>query len=129
FERWRYAAGRSGANSLFFLLSLLGFGIISGVMPFHTWLIRLSAALPRALGGTVVGLSPALGWYGLLRFSAEMVSVRPPWWGGVLLVVGGGRALWAGIFSLFERELKRVLAYLSSAWAGLAFASLGAGIL
>src|SRR5207302_11217706 len=97
------------APVLVFLLALVGFGIKAGLVPLHVWLPEAHAAAPSHVSALMSGAMVKLGIYGLLR----TLSFLPPadWWGPALIVGGLGSGLFGISLALYQRDVKRVLAY------------------
>jgi formate hydrogenlyase subunit 3/multisubunit Na+/H+ antiporter MnhD subunit len=101
----------AGFSAIIFLLAAVGFGIKAGFLPFHVWLPEAHAAAPSHVSALMSGVMIKLGLYGLLR----VTTFLPPasWWGPSLLVLGLASALWGISLALYQRDMKRVLAYSS----------------
>jgi hydrogenase-4 component B len=101
----------AGFSAIIFVLAAVGFGIKAGFLPFHVWLPEAHAAAPSHVSALMSGVMIKLGLYGLLR----VTTFLPPasWWGPALLVLGLAGALWGISLALYQRDLKRVLAYSS----------------
>jgi formate hydrogenlyase subunit 3/multisubunit Na+/H+ antiporter MnhD subunit len=111
--------------TLLFLFALIGFGAKSGLVPLHVWLPEAHAAAPSHVSAVMSGVLIKMGVYGILRVVVLLGGPRP-WWGPLLMCIGvGGAALGIGL-ALYQRDLKRVLAYSSIENVGLI--TLGVGI-
>ncbi|HDS17217.1 MAG TPA: hypothetical protein ENN66_11555 [Proteobacteria bacterium] len=97
---------------LIFVLVLLGFACKAGLMPLHVWLPEAHANAPSHVSALMSGVMLKMGIYGLLRISS-LFSCGASWWGILLLVTGGLSGLFAIVFALSQRDLKRALAYSS----------------
>jgi hydrogenase-4 component B len=107
-----------------FILAAVGFGIKAGFLPFHVWLPEAHAAAPSHVSALMSGVMIKLGLYGLLR----VTTFLPPasWWGPALLVLGFAGALWGISLALYQRDMKRVLAY--SSVENMGIITLGIGL-
>jgi len=115
------------AGVVILLLALMGFGIKAGMVPLHVWLPEAHPVAPSHVSALMSGVMIKLGLYGLLRI---MMFLGPPatWWGPLLVVVGFAGSV-AGIsFALFQRDMKRALAYSSIENMGLIVMALGLGL-
>lgn len=112
-----------GAAAVFFLLSLVAFGIKAGLMPFHVWLPPAHASAPSHVSAMLSGVVIKMGIYGLVRFLGYVPP--PPGWGGLLVVLGCGSALLGVAFALGQHDLKRLLAYHSVENIGIIILGLG----
>lgn len=105
------AAPSAGFSTLIFLLAAVGFGIKAGFLPFHVWLPEAHAAAPSHVSALMSAVMIKLGLYGLLRVTTFLPAAS--WWGPALMVLGLAGALWGISMALYQRDLKRVLAYSS----------------
>ncbi len=115
------------AAALLLLLSLVGFGVKAGFLPFHVWLPEAHAAAPSHVSALMSGVLIKVGLYGFLRML--LLFGRPsPWVGSLLMTLGLGGALLGISLALSQRDMKRVLAYSSIENMGLIALGLGVGI-
>jgi hydrogenase-4 component B len=116
----------TGASTAIFLLALAGFGIKSGLVPFHVWLPEAHAAAPSHVSAMMSGVLIKMGVYGLLR----MLSVLPAhaWWGPLLMIFGVVTGIVGITLAISERDLKRALAYSSVENIGVVFLGIGLGM-
>ncbi|WP_312691331.1 formate hydrogenlyase subunit 3 [Kosakonia sp.] len=109
------------------LLGVVGFGLLAGIIPLHAWApqAHANAAAPAAaLFSTVV---MKVGVFGILSLS--LLGGQPPlWWGGVLLVLGMLTAFVGGLYALMEHNIQRLLAYHTLENIGIILLGLGAGV-
>jgi len=108
------------------VLALLGFGVKAGVVPLHVWLPEAHAAAPSHVSGLMSGVLIKLGVYGLLRTLSFLAPAS--WWGPTLAGLGALSALVGISLALYQRDLKRVLAYSSIENVGVILLGLGVGI-
>jgi hydrogenase-4 component B len=111
------------AGWLAFALAVLGFGIKAGLPPLHVWLPEAHAAAPSHVSALMSGILIKLGLYGLLRTLGFLEPAA--FWGPTLLLLG---LLTAGLgiaLALYQRDLKRVLAYSSIENMGIVLVGLG----
>ncbi len=140
FALWRWATGSydlkpvsSNAISLcvmniLFFLSLLGFGVKAGMMPFHFWLPSAHANAPCHVSAMLSGVVLKMGIYGLVRFMSLMPT--PPYmWGGLILLLGIISGLLGVAFAIAQHDLKRLLAYHSVENIGIILMGLGLAML
>ncbi|HEY0991275.1 MAG TPA: proton-conducting transporter membrane subunit, partial [Kofleriaceae bacterium] len=114
-----------GAAVVAGLLAVIGFGTKAGLVPFHVWLPEAHAAAPSHVSALMSGALIKLGIYGLLRTLAFLAP--GPWWGAGLAVLGGIAALVGIALALYQRDLKRALAYSSIENVGVIVLGLGVG--
>jgi NADH-quinone oxidoreductase subunit M len=101
-----------------FPILFVGFGILAGMWPFHTWAPTGHVAAPTAASMLLAGVVMKLGAYGVLRVALplcpEGLRVWAPLFGG-LAVVG----IVVGAFvALAQRDFKFVIGYSSVSHMG-----------
>jgi formate hydrogenlyase subunit 3/multisubunit Na+/H+ antiporter MnhD subunit len=119
----RPAAG--GFGLLVFLLGTIGFGVKAGIVPLHVWLPEAHAAAPSHVSALMSGVLIKLGLYGILRTFTFLAPVA--WPGPVLLALGVIGGLLGISLALYQRDIKKVLAYSSIENVGVVLMGLGLG--
>ncbi len=122
------ALGASGRAlpTVVFLLALLGFGVKAGLVPLHVWLPEAHAAAPSHVSALMSGVLIKMGLYGILRATTFLPLAG--WWAPALIVLGLVGGLLGISLALYQRDLKRVLAYSSIENVGLILLGLGVGL-
>lgn len=110
------------------LTALVGFGTKAGVMPFHAWLPRTHPIAPAHVSALMSGVMISVGVYGLVRVLVEWLGVVPAWVGVLTLALGALSAVGGIAHALFQRDLKRTLAYSSVEHMGVILLALGASL-
>ena len=109
------------------LLGVIGFGLLAGIIPLHGWVPQAHAnasAPAAALFSTVV---MKIGLLGILTLSL-LGGNAPLWWGIALLVLGMITAFVGGLYALMEHNIQRLLAYHTLENIGIILLGLGAGV-
>jgi hydrogenase-4 component B len=114
-------------SGLIFVLALIGFGAKAGFVPFHVWLPDAHPAAPSHVSALMSGVMIKMGLYGLLRV-VTFLGVPAPWWGVTLAGLGLLTGLVGIALALYQRDVKRVLAYSSIENMGLIGLALGVGL-
>ncbi|HYV35495.1 MAG TPA: proton-conducting transporter membrane subunit [Gemmataceae bacterium] len=120
-------AGDHPARTALFLLAVVGFGTKAGLVPFHVWLPEAHAAAPSHVSALMSAVMIKLGIYGLLR-TIYLLGTPEPWWGPTLMIIGLVGGLLGISQALYQRDLKRVLAYSSIENIGLITLGIGIGL-
>lgn len=110
-----------------FLLAVFGFGVKAGFVPVHGWLPEAHAAAPSHVSAVMSGVLIKTGLYGLLRVLVLLGGAQP-WWGPLLMGIGVGGAVLGISLALYQRDIKRVLAYSSIENVGLITLGVGVGL-
>jgi hydrogenase-4 component B len=133
-----YEAVRASAPTLvpvirnsIFLLALFGFGAKIGVLPLQLWMPDAYHAAPDYISALLSAVLINLGIYGLFRVLFDFLGgpgALPVWWGLLTLSLGALTALVGILYSVVQKDVKRVLAYSSIENMGLILASIGASL-
>ncbi len=115
-------------RNLVFLLLLISFGLKSAFFPFHSWLPRAHAAAPAHVSALMSGVIHKAGLYALLRF-LWLMGRPDEWMGWCLIVFSATSAVVGALYSLGQRDLKRLLGYSSTENVGIAGIGFGVGCL
>lgn len=111
-----------------FLLLVTSFGLKSAFFPFHSWLPRAHAAAPAHVSALMSGVIHKAGLFALLHFL--WVQGQPDeWMGWFLIAFGALSAVVGGLYTVGQRDLKRLLGYSSTENVGIAGMGFGVGCL
>ena len=127
FGAWMSANPGALRNTVFLLL-LTSFGLKSAFFPFHSWLPRAHAAAPANVSALMSGVIHKAGLFALLQFL--YLQGRPDaWMGWVLIAFSATSAVVGGLYTVGQRDLKRLLGYSSTENVGIAGIGFGIGTL
>lgn len=111
-----------------FPLIFLGFAILAGLWPFHTWAPTGHAAAPTAASMLLAGVVMKLGGYGCLRVAIMLLPHGLDAWGLHVLGFGSWRALFSALavigivygatVALVQKDFKFVIGYSSVSHMG-----------
>ena len=111
-----------------FPLVFVGFAILAGLWPFHTWAPTGHVAAPTAASMLLAGVVMKLGAYGCLRVAMTLFPQGLDDWGFRLLGFGSWRDLfsvlavvgivYAGMVALVQKDFKFVIGYSSVSHMG-----------
>jgi hydrogenase-4 component F len=112
-----------------FVFLLVGYGTKAGLAPMHTWLPDAHSQAPAPVSAFFSGFMINTGVYCLMRYLAicAVVPGAGPWARGLLVFIGLVSLVTAAAFILFQRDLKRLLAYHSVEHMGIIVLGLGVG--
>ena len=119
----------SGVQAVIAVAAIVGFGTKAGLMPMHAWLPRAHPIAPAHVSAVMSGVMVAVAAYGLTRVLVDWLGPAPAWVGAVVLVLGGLSAVGGITYALFQRDLKRLLAYSTVEHLGIVALGLGACLL
>ena len=127
FGQW--LAGHPGSErNLVFLLLVASFGLKSAFFPFHSWLPRAHAAAPAHVSALMSGVIHKAGLYALVRF-VFLIGRPDEWMGWFLIGFSALSALIGALYTVGQRDLKRLLGYSSTENVGIAGIGFGVGCL
>ena len=111
-----------------FPLVFVGFGILAGLWPFHTWAPTGHVAAPTAASMLLAGVVMKLGAYGCLRVAMMLFPRGMDPWGFHLLGLGSWRDVFAllavigivygAMVALVQKDFKFVIGYSSVSHMG-----------
>jgi NADH-quinone oxidoreductase subunit M len=113
---------------LAFPLVFVGFAILAGLWPFHTWAPTGHVAAPTAASMLLAGVVMKLGAYGCLRVAMTLFPLGLGPWGHHILGLGSWRDVFAllavigivygAMVALVQRDFKFVIGYSSVSHMG-----------
>jgi hydrogenase-4 component B len=127
FSAWQVTQFGSTAANLLFLLALVGFGMKAGFIPFHIWLPLAHPSAPSHVSALMSGIMIKMGIYGILRV-LTLLGPYHPWWGGLLMGLGGVSGVLGVLFAIGQHDIKRLLAYHSVENIGIILLGIGVGV-
>ena len=107
-----------GFQLVFFPLLALGFGVLAGLWPFHTWSPDGHVAAPTAVSMVHAGVLMKLGAYGIIRVGVVLLPEGAEEWMPVLIGLGTVNVLYGAVSALGQRDLKYVVGYSSVSHMG-----------
>jgi NADH-quinone oxidoreductase subunit M len=110
-----------------FALVFLGFAVLAGMFPFHTWAPTGHVAAPTAASMLLAGVVMKLGAYGCLRVAMPLFPVGFEFWQPTIAWLALAGILYAGFIALVQEDLKFVIGYSSVSHMGFVLLGLAAG--
>ena len=108
-----------------FVASTIGFSTKAGVIPLHVWLPRAHPAAPSNISALMSGVMVKTAIYGMLRLYFDLLPTGPSWWGISLIFIGIVSALLGVIYTIVQRDIKKLLAYSTVENMGILFTAIG----
>jgi NADH-quinone oxidoreductase subunit M len=102
-----------------FLFLYLGFGILAGVWPFHTWSPTGHVAAPTSVSMVHAGVLMKLGAFGVLRIAISLCPEGWQYWSQVMAVLATAGIIYGVFVGLTQTDLKFVIAYSSVSHMGI----------
>ncbi len=117
-EKARAGAFSESFQAWVFPVIFVGFAILAGLWPFHTWAPTGHSAAPTAASMLLAGVVMKLGAYGALRVAVALFPSGLAQWSGVIgLLAVIGIVYGAGV-ALVQRDFKFVIGYSSVSHMG-----------
>lgn len=101
-----------------FLLVFIGFAILAGLWPFHTWAPTGHVAAPTAASMLLAGVVMKLGAYGALRVGMILFPVGLHTWQTPIAVLALIGIIYGAMVALVQRDFKFVIGYSSVSHMG-----------
>ena len=102
-----------------FFAVYVGFGILAGIFPLHTWSPDGHASAPTAVSMLHAGVLMKLGAYGVLRLGIQMLPQGAQDWSFVMACVATINVLYGAISAMGQTDLKYIIAYSSVSHMGM----------
>lgn len=97
---------------------MVGFGVLAGMWPLHTWSPDGHVAAPTGVSMLHAGVLMKLGAFGILRVGMTMLPEGAEWWAPVLMTLGCSGAVYGAVSALAQKDLKYMVGYSSVSHMG-----------
>jgi len=108
-----------GVAGVMFLLFYVGFGILAGIWPFHTWSPDGHASAPAAGSMMHAGVLMKLGAYGVLRIGFQLLPDAAADWAWLVGTVAVINIVYGAIAAGWQTDIKYLIAYSSVSHMGI----------
>jgi NADH-quinone oxidoreductase subunit M len=112
-----------------FLAFYVGFGVLAGIFPIHTWSPDGHASAPTATSMLHAGVLMKLGGFGLLRVALPLLPEGLADWRWLIVIIAAWNIVYGAFSALGQKDLKYVVAYSSVSHLGMVMLGLAAGTL
>ncbi|MFZ5968688.1 MAG: complex I subunit 5 family protein [Bacillota bacterium] len=123
----QYASKMDAMGNLKYLIAafiLIGFGIKASMVPLHVWLPKVYPAAPTPASAILSGILVKTGIFGIMILVGYIMKGDP--WISMIVFTGGlMNMLLGGFLAMFQRNIKRILAYSSMSQAGYMLVGIG----
>lgn len=109
------------SQGIIFFLLLIGFGILVGLFPFHSWAPPGYASAPPATAMLHAGILKKFAIYGMIRIAIPMLHDGFQDCLGIILALLVGNFLYAGFVTLAQKELPTMIGFSSVMHMGYLF--------
>jgi NADH-quinone oxidoreductase subunit M len=102
-----------------FILLYIGFGILAGVWPFHTWSPVGHVAAPHAVSMVHAGVLMKIGAFAILRVGIFLCPQGWQHWAQLMAVLATIGIVYGAFVGLSQKDLKYVIGYSSVSHMGI----------
>ncbi|MFQ5471574.1 MAG: NuoM family protein [Dehalococcoidia bacterium] len=102
----------------FFPFYMIGFGVLAGMWPLHTWSPDGHVAAPTAVSMLHAGVLMKLGAFGILRVGITLFPEGAEFWAPVMMTLGVIGALYGSISAMTQTDFKYMVGYSSVSHMG-----------
>ncbi len=114
-----HAAFTPFQQKLAFLLFYIGFGILAGIWPLHTWSPVGHVAAPTAVSMIHAGVLMKIGAFGILRLGIFLCPAGWQYWAPLMAVLAVIGIVYGALAGLRQTDLKFVIGYSSVSHMGV----------
>ncbi|MFW5976672.1 MAG: proton-conducting transporter membrane subunit, partial [Bacillota bacterium] len=114
--------------SVAFFVFMLSFGVKAGIFPFHIWLPVAHPSAPSPASALLSGIMIKTGAYGMIRVMYNLYSIdliQRMGWNNIMLIIAGITIFLGSAAAIYEKDLKKRLAYSSISQMGYIFLGMG----
>ncbi len=113
------AAFPAGLQRWVFLALYVGFGILAGIWPLHTWSPDGHASAPTAVSMLHAGVLMKLGAYGVVRIAMGLLPAAAAEWAWLIGTIAAINIVYGALSAMAQTDLKYVVAYSSVSHMGI----------
>jgi NADH-quinone oxidoreductase subunit M len=106
-------------QSWVFLAFYVGFGILAGIWPLHTWSPDGHASAPTAVSMLHAGVLMKLGAYGVVRLGMGLLPDATVQWAWLVGTIACVNIVYGALSAMAQTDLKYVIAYSSVSHMGV----------
>lgn len=104
---------------LWFPFVFLGFAILGGIFPFHSWAPDGHVAAPTAISMLLAGVEMKVGAFAALRVGIELLPQGAQSWSWIILALATVNVVYGALIALIQTDFKYVIGFSSVSHMGL----------
>jgi NADH-quinone oxidoreductase subunit M len=108
-----------GFQQLWFPFVFLGFGVLSGIFPFHSWAPDGHVAAPTAISMLLAGVEMKVGAFAALRIAIMLMPDGARFWAPGILVLATINVIYGAFIAMIQNDFKYVIGFSSVSHMGL----------
>lgn len=109
----------AGFQQLWFPFIFLGFAILGGIFPFHSWAPDGHVAAPTAISMLLAGVEMKVGAFAALRVAIMLLPEGAHYWSPVILALATVNVVYGAFIALVQTDFKYVIGFSSVSHMGL----------
>ncbi len=104
---------------LWFPFVFLGFAILAGIFPFHSWAPDGHVAAPTAISMLLAGVEMKVGAFAILRVAISLLPDGARYWATLIIVLAVINVIYGAVIALIQKDFKYVIGFSSVSHMGL----------
>jgi NADH-quinone oxidoreductase subunit M len=106
-------------QKIWFPVVFLGFAILGGIFPFHSWAPDGHVAAPTAISMMLAGVEMKVGAFAALRVAIELMPQGAQFWAPAILILATINVIYGAFIALVQTDFKYVIGFSSVSHMGL----------
>jgi NADH-quinone oxidoreductase subunit M len=111
---------------LWFPFVFLGFAILGGIFPFHSWAPDGHVAAPTAISMLLAGVEMKVGMFAALRVAVTLLPAGMQYWAPWVMVLGTINVVYGAFVAMIQTDFKYVIGFSSVSHMGLVMIGMAA---
>jgi len=104
---------------IWFPLVFLGFAVLGGIFPFHSWAPDGHVAAPTAVSMLLAGVEMKVGAFAALRVAIMLLPDGAKYWSWAILALATINVVYGALIAMVQRDFKYVIGFSSVSHMGL----------
>jgi len=109
------------AQKLWFPFIFIGFGVLGGLFPFHSWAPDGHVAAPTAVSMLLAGVEMKVGAFAALRAGLMLLPDGMRFWAPLVLILATINVVYGAFIAMIQTDFKYVIGFSSVSHMGLVF--------
>ncbi len=108
-------------QKLWFPFIFIGFGVLGGLFPFHSWAPDGHVAAPTAVSMLLAGVEMKVGAFAALRAGLMLLPDGMRFWAPLIIVLATINVVYGSLIAMIQKDFKYVIGFSSVSHMGLVF--------
>ncbi|PKN89516.1 MAG: NADH-quinone oxidoreductase subunit M, partial [Chloroflexi bacterium HGW-Chloroflexi-7] len=108
-------------QKLWFPFIFIGFGVLGGLFPFHSWAPDGHVAAPTAVSMLLAGVEMKVGAFAALRAGLMLLPDGMQFWAPAVLILATINVVYGAFIAMIQTDFKYVIGFSSVSHMGLVF--------